>query len=142
IITPTGNRGTIDQPKLPTDNVQVDLVRLYGSGIGRLRSTPSDDTYIWTDENDLRHGPGNWTLMDDLVDNDPAVLARGDSSNGKPLQFKNDQGVVLCADTIRAWFGWPHYKLFVPDPLRAQPQGGQSDWYVFRLAETYLLRAE
>lgn len=142
IITPNGNRGTIDQPKLPTNNVEIDQVSVYGRGIGRLRSTPYHHTYIWTDENDLRHAPGNWMRMEDLVYNDPALLTRGDSYYGKPLQFKNDQGVVLCADTIRAWFGWPHYKLFVPDPLRAQPQGGQSDWYVFRLAETYLLRAE
>ena len=32
--------------------------------------------------------------------------------------------------------------MYVPDPRRTQPQGGSYDWYVFRLAETYLLRAE
>ncbi len=142
IITPNGNRGTNDQPKLPTNSVQIDQVSVYGRGIGRLRSTPYHHTYIWTDPNDLRHAPGNWMKMEDLVYNDPALIGRGDSYYGKPLQFRNAQGTVLCADTIRAWFGWPHYKLFVPDPERAQPQGGPSDWYVFRLAETYLLRAE
>src|SRR5690554_5369751 len=55
IITPNGNRGTIDQPKLPTNNVEIDQVSVYGRGIGRLRSTPYHHTYIWTDENDLRH---------------------------------------------------------------------------------------
>lgn len=142
IITPNGNRGTNDQPKLPTNAIEIDQVSVYGRGIGRLRSTPYHHTYIWTDPNDLRHAPGNWMKMEDLVYNDPALKGRGDSYYGKPLQFKNSQGTVLCADTIRAWFGWPHYKIFVPDPLRPQPQGGQSDWYVFRLAETYLLRAE
>jgi hypothetical protein len=142
IITPNGNRGTNDQPKLPTNAIEIDQVSVYGRGIGRLRSTPYHHTYIWTDNNDLRHAPGNWMNMEDLVYNDPALKGRNDSYYGKPLQFRNAQGTVLCADTIRAWYGWPHYKLFVPDPLRAQPQGGQSDWYVFRLAETYLLRAE
>ncbi len=46
-------------------------------------------------------------------------------------------------DTIRSWFGWPHYKLFIPDPDRVdQPEGGNTDWYVYRLAETYLLRVQ
>jgi hypothetical protein len=49
---------------------------------------------------------------------------------------------VATTDTIRNWFGWPHYKLYVPDPRRIQPQGGSYDWYVYRLAETYLVRAE
>lgn len=142
IITPNGNRGTNDQPRLATNSIQIDQVSVYGRGIGRMRSTPYHHTYIWTDPNDLRHAPGNWMNMEDLVYNDPALIGRGDSYYGKPLQFRNAQGTVLCADTIRAWYGWPHYKLFVADPLRAQPQGGQSDWYVFRLAETHLLRAE
>lgn len=142
ILTPNGNRGTNDQPKLATNSVEIDQVSVYGRGIGRMRSTPYHHTYIWTDPNDLRHAPGNWMNMEDLVYNDPGLKGRNDPYYGKNLQLRNAQGVVLCADTIRAWFGWPHYKLFVPDPLRAQPQGGQSDWYVFRLAETYLLRAE
>ena len=45
-------------------------------------------------------------------------------------------------DTIRSWFGWPQYKVFIPDAENSPMQGGHSDWYVFRLAETYLLRAE
>jgi hypothetical protein len=32
--------------------------------------------------------------------------------------------------------------LYIPDPEASRPAGGYSDWYVFRLAETYLLRAE
>ncbi|WP_245977396.1 RagB/SusD family nutrient uptake outer membrane protein [Albibacterium indicum] len=39
-------------------------------------------------------------------------------------------------------FGWPQYKLNIPDLENTPPQGGHTDWYVFRLAETYLLRAE
>ncbi len=141
IITPNGNRGTIDQPATATNNVEVDQVSAYGRGIGRLRGTPYHTKYIWKDPNDLRHAPGNWMNMEDLIYNDP-VLKGKDSYYGKPLQFRNEQGIVLASDTIRCWYGWPHYKLFVPDPLRPQPQGGHSDWYVFRLAETHLLRAE
>ena len=51
-------------------------------------------------------------------------------------------GAVLCVDTIRSWFGWPQYKIFIPDTEQTPMQGGHTDWYVFRLAETYLLRAE
>ena len=31
---------------------------------------------------------------------------------------------------------------YVDDPLAVKPSGGHGDWYVYRLAETYLLRAE
>ena len=58
------------------------------------------------------------------------------------MQLFDAAGKVLTTDTIRNWFGWPHYKLYNPDPRRIQPQGGSYDWYVYRLAETYLLRAE
>jgi len=57
---------------------------------------------------------------------------------------KKADGTVLVSggDTIRTWFAWPHYKLYVEDEIRYPWQGGNSDWYAFRLAETYLLRAE
>ena len=136
INTPNGNRGTISQP-----GIEIDQVTGYGRGIGRLRGTPYHTQYIWEDPNDLRHAPGNWMDMEDLVYNNPAIKG-SDSYYGKPLQFRNESGNVLVVDSIRSWFGWPHYKVFIPDPERTQPAGGHSDWYVFRLAETYLLRAE
>jgi hypothetical protein len=136
INTPTGNRGTID-----IANIEIDQVTEYGRGIGRLRGTWYHQSMIWDDENDLRHAPGNWMNMEDLVYNNPGI--RGDDPYyGQNLQFRNDAGALLVVDTIRSWFSWPHYKLYVPDPQRVQPQGGHSDWYIFRLAETYLLRAE
>ena len=136
INTPNGNRGTFDTP-----GIEFDQVTQYGRGIGRLRGTWYHQSMIWDDPNDLRHAPGNWMDMEDLVYNNPAIKG-SDSYYGKPLQFRNDAGTVLVVDTIRSWFSWPHYKVYVPDPQRVQPQGGQSDWYVYRLAETYLLRAE
>ncbi|WKN32340.1 RagB/SusD family nutrient uptake outer membrane protein [Porifericola rhodea] len=136
INTPAGNKGTSDQP-----NIDIDQVNQYGRGIGRMRGTPYHTKYIWTDPNDLRHAPGNWMDMEDLVYNNPNIKD-SDPYYGKPLQLRDEDGTLLVVDTIRSWFGWPHYKLFVPDPQAVQPAGGNSDWYVFRLAETYLLRAE
>ncbi|MFC5410327.1 RagB/SusD family nutrient uptake outer membrane protein [Larkinella bovis] len=136
INTPTGNRGTID-----TYNIEFDQVTSVGRGIGRLRPTWYSTHSVWDDKNDLRHAPGNWMRMEDLVYNNPAIKGR-DPYYGKKLQLRNDAGAVLTIDTIRCWFDWPAYKLYIPDPERLQPTGGHTDWYVFRLAETYLLRAE
>lgn len=136
INTPLGNRGTIDQA-----GIEIDQVTEFGRGIGRLRGTWYHQSMIWDDPNDLRHAPGNWMDMEDLLYNFPG-LKETDPYYGENLQFRNEEGTILVVDTIRSWFSWPHYKLHVPDPDRVQPQGGQSDWYIFRLAETYLLRAE
>lgn len=136
IVTPAGNRAMSDQP-----NVEFPMVMQYGRGIGRIRPTWHSQHGLWTDSTDLRHAPGNWMRMEDLVYNAP-TLKGSDPNYGKPLQMRNAQGGLLTTDTIRFWFDWPHYKLFVEDPQRVQPAGGNSDWYVFRLAETLLLRAE
>lgn len=136
IYTPDGKGGTSDRTAL-----EFDLVETFGRGIGR---TPSSDYFgkeIWNDPNDLRHKQYNWMNMEDLVYNNPAL--KGVSPYyGKPLQKYASNGNVLTTDTIGNWYGWPHYKIYVPDPRRPQPQGGAGDWYIFRLAETYLLRAE
>lgn len=136
INTPAGNNGMSDQP-----GIDIDLVNQYGRGIGRLRGTRYHTDLIWDDPDDLRHAPGNWMRMEDLVYNNPNVKD-SDPFYGEPLQFRNEEGIVIVSDSIRSWFDWPHYKLFIPDPQRSQPRGGNSDWYVFRLAETHLLRAE
>jgi len=136
INTPAGNKGTSDK-----FGIAIDQVTAIGRGIGRLRGTWYHQSMIWDDENDLRHAPGNWMNMTDLVYNNPGIKG-SDEYYGENLEFRNEAGVVLVVDTIRSWFSWPHYKLYVPDPQRNQPQGGQTDWYVFRLAESYLLRAE
>ena len=144
ITTPTGKKGT-------NDNLNVDFVQssLYGRGIGRCRPTSYSQWDIWTDTNDLRHAKGNWMRMEDILYNDAGLKAKTTPPTApqdpwylKPLQLRNAAGGLLCTDTIRSWFGWPHYKLFVPDTENLPMQGGHSDWYIFRLAETYLLRAE
>jgi len=138
INTPTGNRGTID-----TYGIAIDQITPIGRGIGRVRPTYYSQDGIWDDAKDLRHAPGNWTKMEDLVYNNPALLTTlKDPYYGKNLQFRNAAGALLTIDTIRCWFDWPNYKLYIEDPLKVQPTGGNTDWYVSRLAETYLLRAE
>jgi hypothetical protein len=136
INTPSGNRGTID-----TYGIEIDQVNKYGRGIGRMRPTWYSTHGVWDDKNDLRHAPGNWMRMQDLVYNNPGIKGR-DVDYGKNLRLRTDAGALLTIDTIRCWFDWPHYKLFVADPERVQAAGGHTDWYVFRLAETHLLRAE
>lgn len=139
ITTPAGNRGTSDVAK-----IEIDQVTTLGRGIGRVRPTYYSQEGVWDDKKDLRHAPGNWTRMEDILYNNPGLLDPKvkDPYYGKHLQFRNDAGAILTIDTIRCWFDWPNYKLYIEDPLKVQPNGGNTDWYVFRLAETYLLRAE
>lgn len=139
INTPTGKKGTNDGTSGELDLVQSDLI---GRGIGRCRPTPYSQFDIWDDTSDLRHAKGNWMRMEDLVYNEPQLKQSDDPSYLKPLQLHNASGGLLCKDTIRSWFEWPQYKLYVPDEENNPMQGGHTDWYVFRLAETYLLRAE
>ncbi|RWY50839.1 RagB/SusD family nutrient uptake outer membrane protein [Mucilaginibacter gilvus] len=125
----------------------------YGRGIGRLRGTPYATKYIWTDNTDLRHAPGMWMNMTDLVYNQPGLKTTDAAWYGKNLEQYtaanvNKRFLNGAKDTIRAWFGWPHYKVFIGsgktavDKWWSPPRGTNTDWYVFRLAETYLLRAE
>jgi len=141
ITTPSGKKGT-------NDGVSVSFVQssLYGRGIGRCRPTNYSQYDIWTDSNDLRHAKGNWMNMEDLLYNNDGALKNSDGTTDpyymKNLQRYNSSGGLLCVDTIRSWFGWPQYKVFIPDNENSPMQGGHTDWYIFRLAETYLLRAE
>jgi len=141
INTPTNKKGTNDNVAASLSYKQSDFV---GRGIGRCRATPYSHTEIWTDTSDLRHHRknGNWMNMEDLVYNDQGLKTSNDPFYLKNLQLRSASGALLCIDTIRSWYGWPHYKLFIPDTENSPQQGGHSDWYLFRLAETYLLRAE
>ncbi|HUS00575.1 MAG TPA: RagB/SusD family nutrient uptake outer membrane protein [Chitinophagaceae bacterium] len=137
IKTPTGKVAT-------NDNTNPEFIQsnLYGRGIGRTRPSNYAQYEIWNDPNDLRHVKGNWMNMEDLLYNDMGLKTANDPWYLKNMQLKNATGGLLTTDTIRSWFGWPHYKLFIPDFENSPMQGGHSDWYLFRLAETYLLRAE
>jgi len=146
ISAPTGVKGTNDNP-----NPEFIQSNLYGRGIGRSRPSDYSQYGLWTDPNDLRHAKGNWMNMEDLLYNDMGLKADLKANPPRPeddpyylknLQLRNASGGLLCTDTIRCWYGWPQYKVFIPDFENSPMTGGHSDWYVFRLAETYLLRAE
>ncbi|BEG99953.1 RagB/SusD family nutrient uptake outer membrane protein [Bacteroides sedimenti] len=137
LLTPDGFAGFVDN-----DEVKNPYLKQYGRGICTLRSTWYHTHMIWTlDNTDLRHAKGNWMEMSDLNYNNPSLKGKS-QWYGKPVQLTDAKGKYLCKDTIRAWVGWPHYKVYVPDDTEANWRGGHADWYIFRLAETYLLRAE
>lgn len=130
-------------------SAEYDINGSVGRGIGMIRPTHFAQNGLWSvngieDTSDLRHNStvGNWARMEMLKYNDPA-----DSYYGQNLRLYEGNR-LLCTDTIRSWFNWPHYKIYIDDPVfRATPtsnrnDGGAADWYCYRLAETYLLRAE
>ncbi|SMD02047.1 RagB/SusD family nutrient uptake outer membrane protein [Pedobacter africanus] len=133
----------------PKYRADYDINGTVGRGLGMIRPTHFAQFGLWfvngvNDATDLRHNStvGNWARMEMLKYNDPA-----DANFGQNLRLYNGS-TLLCTDTIRSWFNWPHYKIFIEDPVfLATPtsnrnDGGAADWYCYRLAETYLLRAE
>lgn len=107
-----------------------------GRGVGISRPTNYMGYEIWKNAGaDLRCDPDtNWMPMSKVLHNNPQS-----KYYGQPL-VKDYSNPI---DTFQAWFPWPHYKVYIEDEESPdQPWGGHSDWYIFRLAETYLLRAE
>jgi hypothetical protein len=137
-------------------NAKYDYMRAFGRGIATFRPTSFQTQGLWyvngrPDEGDLRHSSkmGNWVRMEDYKVNNKAS-----KDFGKPVTLKDPAtGKLLCSDTIRRWYDVPHYKFFLDDPVseanisgsdgaRGATNGGVADWYLYRLAEAYLLRAE
>lgn len=134
---------------------KYDYMRAMGRGIATFRPTYFQTHTLWEvngkmDETDLRHSSetGNWVRMEDYRVNNKAS-----SEFGNPVTLYDDDGELLCSDTIRRWFDVPHYKFYLDDPVneaniagsdgyRGATNGGIADWYLYRLAEAYLLRAE
>jgi starch-binding outer membrane protein, SusD/RagB family len=155
--TPDGKNAVNNYARNNTANYnsQYDYVRAVGRGIATFRPTYFATNAVWNvngqnDEGDLRHNSavGNWGKMTSLKYND-----KTSAWYGQNLMLRHPTtNVLLCTDTIRDWFDWPHYKLYLEDVLaEANPastqfngatNGGNADWYFYRLAETYLLRAE
>src|SRR5690606_36917850 len=113
-----------------------------GRGNSNVRPTPyyqyglwNRGTSTWENTPDLRRSDPNWKDLDELFYNNPASVDYGKVID--PANF------AAPADTFYTLFAMPVYKTMVleQDPMAA-PYGGNGDWYVFRLAETYLLRAE
>ncbi len=132
-----------------------DYIRSIGRGIATWRLTWFATNTMWNingvhDDGDLRHNStvGNWGRMDSIKYNDPSS-----TWFGKNLRLTHpDTGAALCTDSLRVWFDWPHYKIYLHDVVAEANQGANqfngasngsnADWYLYRLAETYLLRAE
>lgn len=134
---------------------RYDYMRAIGRGQATFRFTYYMTHGCWRvngheDPTDLRHDPksGNWVYMDSLYCNN-----KNSVDYGKHIRLYDDNGNLLCTDTLRHWFDFPHYKLFLQDPVneanidgsngnRGATSGGCADWYLYRLPEAYLLRAE
>lgn len=131
----------------------IDFRAIAGRGECFVRPTYFAEKGMWDDESDLRHSKktGNWFEMEEFKYNNPSLLTTPDSKYfGQNIQKFASDGALLVRDTIRGWYGFPYYKLWVNDPDRnvsngytgVDYQGGPGDYYLFRLAEAYLLRAE
>ncbi len=144
IKTPDGKTGTGLSLATDETDLSLDLNKNYGRGIGRLRPTWYFTNQIWRsgkEDNDLRgiFNRDSWRKMEDLKYNESNLKKTGNPWYGKNLVKPAGMSVE---DSIRLWFSWPHYKLFVPDPLQTQWEGGETPWYIYRSAEVYLLLAE
>lgn len=148
-------------------NVQLDWLRVLGRGIGCFRTSHHYNMRIWNvdgepDYEDLRHNRavGNWVEMEDIRYNNPKspfygqpmqLYATADytDASGKIVVHRGD---LLCGDTIRSWFPIPLYKNYILDQtaennmganqFNGVTTGSNGNMYLFRLAETYLVRAE
>ena len=142
IVTPDNRKGTNIYPSAG-EPAHLDNNTLYGRGIGRLRATNYLQYTIWTEkeQNDLRgrFNKDSWRRMEDLYYNEPSLKTANNEWYGKNLVKPANMAV---SDSIRGWYSWPHYKIFVPDPLNNEKQGGQTPWYIYRSAEVYLMLAE
>jgi hypothetical protein len=131
----TGGPGPYTISADPTQNLQI---LWTGRGIGAQKKTWYFTNQIWSGAafaKDMRHSAPNWYTMDSLVYN-----VKTSTLYGKKLIKAN------CSDTIRCWDDIPYNKTVVDDEKRALGDfnmlGGFQDWYIFRLAEAYLIRAE
>lgn len=159
LITPDGKTAA---PRFPlTDktnyNAKYDYQRAIGRGIGTISGSYYSQHPMWKvngieDKVDLRHNStvGNWVNMEDLK---YAPGAGGSAAwAGQNFRMKDATGKLLAQDSIRDWFDFPHYKIFYHDVVaEANPAandfqgataGASAHMYIYRLAETYLLRAE
>jgi starch-binding outer membrane protein, SusD/RagB family len=128
---------TLKVHRVCDQRISIPQILALGRGVGYCRPNNYFQYTLWVNAgNDLRRDTEtNWIEpQEKILYNNPAS-----KYFGQPVQIE----FTNPYDTSRAWYGWQHYKLYVPnEPTVGQPAGGNGDWYLFRLAETYLLRAE
>jgi hypothetical protein len=137
VKTPDGKNGTT-YDAAPYDGYK--LVEELGRGIAKIRPTNYGQYALWKNcGDDLRHNENNWYDISRLTYNRPASKGGSAAYFGKPVERK------FVSDTMRCYFSFPTVKVLIyKDDLNKgkAPSGGFTDQYVFRLAETYLMRAE
>lgn len=155
LVTPDGKKAA---ERYPLNNAKYearfDYQRALGRGIGTISGSYYSQTPMWVvnnveDKIDLRHNStvGNWVNMEDLKYNDKTSAFYNTN-----FRMKAANGSLLAKDSIRDWFDFPHYKIFYHDVVaegnpaandfQGATAGASAHMYIYRLAETYLLRAE
>ena len=110
-------------------NANIRLTGYYQYDIWAYKGT------TWRNTPDLRREDINWVDIHELKYNNPVSV-----DFGKPT---NTQFLAAQVDRFKHVYAMPHYIMYNPqDDPKATPMGGNGDWYIFRLAETYLLGAE
>ena len=143
IVTPAGETGTAIVPAEEDKGTEIDNDFNVGRGIGSCRPSNYFQYEIWgeKEKNDLR-SPNNrdsWRRMEDLYYNEPGLKGKSEWYGQHLVRPTN----ISVSDSVRCWFMWPHYKLFVPDPTKTQDRsGGETPWYIYRSAEVYLMLGE
>ncbi len=129
-----GNLGMVDRgplyDSLGRGNPDVALSDYHSYDIWEEQGFNSTNTP------DLRRADINWWDRDEFFYNNPASSQFGEPFDPQNMDNPNEYWARI--------FAMPFYKTYVPnkpDQL-GQPFGSNGDWYLFRLAETYLLRAE
>lgn len=137
VKTPDGKQGTTYDAGVYDGSEQVEKL---GRGIAKIRPTNYSQYNIWSKcGGDLRHNSNNWFDISTLTYNRPESKKGSAAYFGKPVQR------AYVTDTMRCYFSFPTVKtLIYKDDINKgkTPTGGFTDQYVFRLAETYLMRAE
>jgi hypothetical protein len=118
------------------------LYDTLGRGVGNVTLTPFYTYGLWTYGNDtwrktsdLRRSDINWYDRDELLYTNPTSIDFGKPIN--PLYWANP------ADSFKLLYAMPYYITYAPEANPANtPLGGNGDWYIFRLAGMYLIRAE
>ena len=109
------------------NNVTTDIL---GRGVGRVRGTNYSLYEIWDDKNDIRNSEYN--MRRKFYYNNP----------DSPYYGQEITGLTAAEDTLRRLYIYP--RKAEGTPWEGSNTSGRiaDDVYVYRLAETYLLRAE
>jgi hypothetical protein len=129
-----GIRGTIDRgpmyDSLGRGNPDVALSDWHSYTIWEVGN------FDYKNTPDLRRADINWIDREEVYYNNPAS-----SQYREPIDPANTD---IPSEFWARLFPMPFYKTYSPNApdQTSIPMGSNGDWYIFRLAETYLLRAE